>query len=688
MSNPLLVFGQLPAFSSILPEHIEPALDQILSDNRAQLVDILAVVDSEGATAVNFLQPYAEMEDKLEQMWSPVSHLNAVANSDVLRDAYNACLPKLSEYSTELGQHRGLFDAFSSLKTSEQFSSLTEAQQKVVDNALRDFTLSGIDLAPEKQQRFGDIKKRLSELSSKYSENVLDASQAWSKCIEDESELTGLPASSLAAAKQAAEAKELDGYLLTLDIPCYIAVVTYCENRALRQEMYTAYTTRASEQGPNAGEWDNSPLMVEILALKDEIAQLLDFKNYAERSIATKMTTDTDQVFSFLNNLANKSLPAARNELFELQEFAKNSFNIDTLYAWDIAFYSEKLKQDKYAISQETLRPWFPYNKVLDGMFAVASRLFDVSFEEVLDVDTWHPDVRLFNVLSNDDSNHGEKIATFYLDVYAREHKRGGAWMADCKVRRRTSSGELQLPVAFLTCNFNGPVEDKPALLTHNEVTTLFHEFGHGLHHMLTQVEESAVSGINGVAWDAVELPSQFMENWCWEKDAIPMMSGHYENGEALPDDMLDKMLAAKNFQSAMQMVRQLEFSLFDFSIHCYYQQHQTDNVSIHHVLDDIREQVAVITPPEFNRFECSFSHIFAGGYAAGYYSYKWAEVLSADAFSLFEENGIFDKASGEAFKQNILEKGGSKEPMELFVAFRGREPNVDALLRHSGLMA
>ncbi len=587
MSNPLLVFGQLPAFSSILPEHIEPALDQILSDNRAQLVDILAVVGSEGATFANFLQPYAEMEDKLEQMWSPVSHLNAVANSDVLRDAYNACLPKLSEYSTELGQHRELFDAFSSLKTSEQFPSSSEAQQKVVNNALRDFTLSGIDLASEKQQRFGDIKKRLSELSSKYSENVLDASQAWSKCIKDESELVGLPASSLAAAKQAAEAKELEGYLLTLDVPCYIAVVTYCENRALRQGMYTAYTTRASEQGPNAGEWDNNPLMVEILTLKDEIAQLLGFNNYAERSIATKMTTDTDQVFSFLNNLASKSLPAAWNELFELQEFTHNSFNIDTLYAWDIAFYSEKLKQEKYAISQEALRPWFPYNKVLDGMFAVASRLFDVSFEEVLDFDTWHPDVRLFNVLSNADVNQGEVIATFYLDVYAREHKRGGAWMADCKVRRRTSTGELQLPVAFLTCNFNGPVDGKPALLTHNEVTTLFHEFGHGLHHMLTRVEESAVSGINGVAWDAVELPSQFMENWCWEKDAIPMMSGHYETGEALPDDMLDKMLAAKNFQSAMQMVRQLEFSLFDFSIHCYYQQHQTDNVTIHNVLDE-----------------------------------------------------------------------------------------------------
>ncbi|OUS27355.1 oligopeptidase A [Gammaproteobacteria bacterium 45_16_T64] len=686
MSNPLLAYGELPAFSSILPEHIEPALDQLLAQSRAQLVSILEKARTEGVSVENFLHPLAEMDDQLEQMWSPVSHLNAVANSDALRDAYNACLPKLSEYSTEMGQHKGLFEAFSQLKQSTDFVDLTSAQQKVVDNALRDFTLSGIDLESSKQVRFGDIKKRLSELGSKYSENVLDATHAWSKLIGNASDLDGLPASSLAAAKQAAEAKSQEGYLLTLDIPCYLAVITYCENRSLRQEMYTAYTTRASEEGPFAGEWDNNPLMNEILALKHELSQLLGFNNYAERSIATKMTTRTGQVFEFLNNLAAKSLPAARAELFELQEFAQNNYHLDTMFAWDLPFYSEKLKQEKYAISQEALRPWFPYNRVLEGMFTVASRLFDVSFEEVLEFDSWHSDVRFFNIVSNDDAIKGEKIASFYLDVYARQHKRGGAWMADCKVRRRNSDGSIQLPVAFLTCNFNGPVGDAPALLTHNEVTTLFHEFGHGLHHMLTQVEESSVSGINGVAWDAVELPSQFMENWCWEKEAIPLMSGHYETGDLLPADMLEKMLSAKNFQSAMQMVRQLEFSLFDFSIHCHYQQHQADNTTIHDELNSIREQVAVITPPEFNRFECSFSHIFAGGYAAGYYSYKWAEVLSADAFSLFEENGIFDVASGQSFKQNILHKGGSEEPMDLFVAFRGREPSVDALLRHSGL--
>ena len=695
MTNPLLIFGQLPAFSSIKPEHIEPALDQILAENRQQLVAILDVVNSEAAegnfatiSVENFLRPLAEMDDRLEQMWSPVSHLNAVANSDAIRDAYNACLPKLSEYSTELGQHQGLFKAFSLLQQSDQFASLTQAQQTVVEHALRDFKLSGIDLAVDKQHRFGEIKKRLSELSSKYSENVLDATQAWTKCVDDANDLTGLPASSLAAAKQAAEAKDLEGYLLTLDIPCYLAVITYCENRSLRQEMYTAYTTRASEEGPHAGEWDNNPLMDEILALKDEIAKLLDFDNYAERSIETKMTTDTEQVFNFLNDLAGKSLPAARKELFELQEFAQNTHHLDSLFAWDIPFYSEKLKQEKYAISQEALRPWFPYDKVLEGMFTIASRLFDVSFEEITEFERWHEDVRFFHVLSKDTENLGEHIASFYLDVYARPHKRGGAWMADCRVRHRTLDGKIQLPVAFLTCNFNGPVGDAPALLTHNEVTTLFHEFGHGLHHMLTQVEEAPVSGISGVPWDAVELPSQFMENWCWEKKAIPMMSGHYETGDGLPADMLEKMLAAKNFQTAMQMVRQLEFSLFDFSIHCHYQKHQAENQSIHDVLDSIREHVAVTVPPEFNRFECSFSHIFAGGYAAGYYSYKWAEVLSADAFSLFEEKGIFDQASGAAFKKNILEKGGSQEPMDLFVAFRGRKPTVDALLRHCGLTA
>jgi oligopeptidase A len=539
--------------------------------------------------------------------------------------------------------------------------------------------LSGIDLSPEKQKRYGEISKRLSELTSKFSENVLDCTNAFSKHITDVNELSGLPETQLHAAKIAAKAKQLDGYLLTLDIPVYIAVMTYCDNRDLRKTFYEAYNTKASDQGPFAGKWDNNPLMAEILALRHELANLLGFKNYAERSIATKMTETTQQVMDFLYDLADKSLAAAKQEFEELQQFAAQKYQHPQIEAWDVGYFSEKLKQERYAISQEELRPWFPLEKVLSGLFEIAERLFNVNFKADQSVDLYHPDVRFYRVYRD-----GEEIAAFYMDLYARANKRGGAWMDVCRSRRRTVAGGLQKPVAYLTCNFNGPVGDKPALLTHSEVTTLFHEFGHGLHHMLTQVEEDSVSGIAGVAWDAVELPSQFLENWCWEKEAIALMSGHFESGEPLPDAMLDKMLAAKNFQSAMMMVRQLEFSIFDFRIHQEYQ----PGMNIHGLLDDVRKRVAVITPPDFNRFECSFSHIFAGGYAAGYYSYKWAEVLSADAFSRFEEEGIFSPEAGRDFRQHILEKGGSEEPMELFKRFRGREPKVDALLRHSGLAA
>lgn len=678
MSNPLLDRGNLPKFTMIKPEHVEPAITDILTVNRARLDALLK--ENEGQyTVENFLLPFEDGEDQLEQAWSPVSHLNSVLNSDELRDAYNASLPKLSQYGTELGQNKALYNAYKALKDDPKFTSYSTAQQKVIQNALRDFHLSGVDLPEAKQKRYGEIQQRLSELCSKFSENVLDATNAWSKHIKDTEELKGVPENSLHGFEHAAQEKSLEGYRLTLDIPCYIAVMTYCENTALRQEMYEAYNTRASELGPHAGQWDNNPLMQEILGLRHELAQLLGFKSYAERSIATKMTESTEQVMGFLTDLAQKSLPAAKRELEELRSFAQTKFGIDTLNAWDVAFYSEKLKHEKYDISQEALRPWFPLEKVLSGLFEIAGKLFGITLQSSTQVDLWHPDARYYDVLVD-----GEIVAGFYLDLYARAKKRGGAWMADCKSRRRNQQGELQTPVAFLVCNFNGPVKDKPALLTHSEVTTLFHEFGHGLHHMLTQVEEGPVSGINGVAWDAVELPSQFLENWCWEREAIPLMSGHYETGEPLPDDMLDKMLAAKNFQSAMQMVRQLEFSLFDFRIHSEYQ----EGMSIHGILDDVRSQVAVMTPPGYNRFETSFSHIFSGGYAAGYYSYKWAEVLSADAFSLFEEKGIFDAEAGLSFKQNILEKGGSEEPMALFIAFRGREPSVDALLRHAGLAA
>ncbi|MEZ5509883.1 MAG: oligopeptidase A [Gammaproteobacteria bacterium] len=678
MTNPLLESHRLPPFSQIRPDQVVPALDTLLSENRARIADIVAHVQQHDVTVDNFLLPFEELNDRLSNAWSPVGHLNGVLNSDALRNAYNACLPKLSEYGTELGQHKGLYQAYAQLK-EQGYNQLTAAQKKVVDNALRDFHLSGIDLPPEQQKRYGEISKRLSELTSKYSENVLDCTNAFSKHITDESLLSGLPDTQKHAAQIAAQKAGKDGWLLTLDIPVYIAVMTYCDNRDLRQEFYTAYNTKASDQGPFAGQYDNNPLMNEILALRHELAQLLGFRNYAERSIATKMTESTEQVLEFLYDLAKKALPVARQEYRELHEFAVDYCNADDLQAWDVSYYSEKLRQQRFAISQEELRPWFPLEKVLDGLFEIARRLFDVTFELDDSVDRYHPDVRFYRVFEA-----GEEIAGFYFDLFARANKRGGAWMDECRVRRRTVNGELQLPVAYLTCNFNGPVGDKPALLTHNEVTTLFHEFGHGLHHMLTKVEEGPVSGINGVAWDAVELPSQFLENWCWEKDAIPLITGHYQTGEPLPQAMLDKMLAAKNFQSAMMMVRQLEFSIFDFLIHRDYQ----PGLDIHGVLEAVRKEVAVIQPPAFNRFECSFSHIFAGGYAAGYYSYKWAEVLSADAFSRFEEEGIFNGDTGRSFRENILEKGGEEEPMDLFRKFRGREPKVDALLRHAGLAA
>lgn len=676
MSNPMLTPTLLPAFSAIEPAQIEPAVKQMLQENRNTVEQIL-----KGLTTVDWqtlVAPLEEMNDRLAKAWSPVSHMNSVVNTDELRDAYNACLPLLSQYWTEMGQNKGLYQAFKQLADSDSFSELSEAQQKVVTNTLRDFRLSGIALEADEQQRYAELQQRLSELTTKFSENVMDATDAWSKLLPSAEALAGLPEMALAAAKQMAEAKGEEGWLITLDFPSYLAVITYADDRELRKEIYTAFATRASDQGPGEGQWDNSAVMTEILELRLELAKLLGFANYAEYSLATKMAENTGQVVQFLEDLAEKSRPVAQRDFDQLQTFATEEFNVNDLQAWDLAHYGEKLKQAKYAISEEQIRPYFPLPKVLDGLFAVTGKLFDIEIAEVEQFDRWHQDARLFEI-----SRGGEVIARFFMDLYAREKKRGGAWMDDCRVRRRLDDGALQLPVAYLVCNFSSPVGDDPALLTHNEVTTLFHEFGHGLHHMLTQIESADVSGINGVAWDAVELPSQFLENWCYEPEALALISGHYQTGETLPQDLLDKMLAAKNFQSGMMMVRQLEFSLFDFILHRDYVPGETD---IQAVLNRVREQVAVVTPPAFNRFQHGFSHIFAGGYAAGYYSYKWAEVLSADAFSRFEEEGVFNTQTGADFRTNILEMGGSREPMELFVAFRGREPQVDALLRHSGI--
>ena len=677
--NPLLGLTGLPVFSAIKPEHVEPAIDRLLAECRTTVARILA--ENETYNWANLVQPIEDVEDKLSRAWSPVGHMNSVVNSEALRAAYNACLPKLSEYGTEMGQNEQLYRAYQQLADGPEYARLDTAQRKVIDNALRDFRLSGIALEHEQRARYKAIMQELSSLHAKFEENLLDATNAWKLQIDDPARLTGLPESAVGLAKQTAEREGLDGWVFNLEYPSYYPVLNYADDRELRRELYTAYVTRASDEGPNAGRWDNGPLMEQILARRHEAAELLGFKNYAERSLATKMAQSTDQVMEFLTGLAERSLPKARADLDELRRFARERFGADELESWDVPYYSEKLRQEKYAISQEELKPYFPETRVLPGMFAVVERLYGLRISAVDGVDTWHPDVRFYQILDESGKLRGQ----FYLDLYARPHKRGGAWMDDCISRRITRDG-LQIPVAYLTCNFSPRIGGDPALFTHDEVITLFHEFGHGLHHMLTQVDYAGVSGISGVAWDAVELPSQFMENWCWEREALDLIAGHYRTGEALPPQLYERMQAARNFQSAMQMVRQLEFSIFDFRIHRDYD--PAKGARIYETLDEVRRMVAVLRPPSFNRFPHSFSHIFAGGYAAGYYSYKWAEVLSADAFSAFEEAGIFDRDTGLRFLTSVLERGGSREPMELFVDFRGREPTIDALLRHSGLAA
>ncbi|MCC3748297.1 oligopeptidase A [Rouxiella badensis] len=673
--NPLLEQFDLPPFSAIRPEHIVPAVKAAIDACRAAIEQVVA--QSGPYTYESLCQPIAESEDKFSRIWSPVGHLNSVKNSAELRAAYEQCLPILSEFSTWAGQHEGLYKAYRDLKEGDNFATLTLEQKKAVDNALRDFELSGIGLSAEKQKRYGEITSRLSELGSTYSNNVLDATMGWSKLITDVEALSGLPESALAASKALAEAKEQQGWLLTLDAPSYLPVMTYADNAELREEIYRAYATRASDQGPNAGKWDNSEVMAEELALRHELAELLGFDSYADMSLATKMAENPQQVIGFLNDLAKRARPQGEAELAQLRAFAKANYGVDEMNAWDLPYYAEKQKQHLFSINDEQLRPYFPENRALSGLFEVVKRIYGITAKERKDVDTWHKDVRFFDLF--DDS--GELRGSFYLDLYAREHKRGGAWMNDYVGSLRRSNGKLQHPVAYLTCNFTRPVGDKPALFTHNEVTTLFHEFGHGLHHMLTKVETSGVAGISGVPWDAVELPSQFMENWCWEPDALAFISGHYETHEPLPQEMLEKMLAAKNYQAALFILRQLEFGLFDFRMHAEYD--PAKGARILETLAEIKKQVAVVPSPSWGRFPHAFSHIFAGGYAAGYYSYLWAEVLSADAYSRFEEEGIFNRETGQSFLDNILTRGGSEEPMELFKRFRGREPQLDAMLRH-----
>ena len=675
-ANPLLQTHTLPPFDAITPEHIEPAITELTDGGLKALEAQLKALES--VSWQSLVAPLESRDDQLSQAWSPVSHLNGVANNEALRGAYEKCLAKLSAYSTALGQHEGLYQAYEQLLASDEFDQLNQAQQQSIHNAVRDFKLAGVALPADKKARYADIQAKLSKLCNQFSNNVLDATQGWFKHVTENPMLAGLPEQAVAAAAEVAKQKGVEGWAFTLDGPVYLTVMTQADNAELRQAMYEGYMTRASDQGPTAGQWDNAQLIEDILKLRQELAQLLGFEFYSQLSIVPKMAESYEQVLGFLEDLAKKSKPFAEKELEELKAWVSEHYKVSDLNAWDVPYYSEKLKQAKFETSQEALRPYFPLPQVKQGLFELVEQLFDVSIKSEADVALWHEDASFYRIYRND-----QLIAAFYLDAYAREGKRGGAWMADCRVRRRTEDG-VQLPVAFLVCNFNAPVGDAPSLLTHNEVTTLFHEFGHGLHHMLTQVDVAAVSGINGVAWDAVELPSQFMENFCWEPEVLEKISKHYETGETLPEAEIQKLLAAKNFQSAMMMVRQLEFAIFDLRLHKEYG--EPDFAGVQALLDKVREQVAVFIPPKFNRFQNGFSHIFAGGYSAGYYSYKWAEVLSADAYAAFEEEGIFNKDTGLRFLHTVLEQGGSYDAMTIFKQFRGREPSIDALMRHSGL--
>ncbi len=670
--------NSLPLFSSLDPQQLAADCEALLNTARQSVAAVVACAAE--PSWQNLMAPLEEIDDQIGRFWAPLSHCHSVLSGDAWRGAYSACLPLLTAYNSEMGQNRPLFERVKQLADSAEFTALNGPRQQAIRHMLRDFTLSGVALEGDDAARFSAIAQRLSELSTAFSNNVLDATDGWEKHIESAEDLAGVPATVLDNLRESASVKGYSGYRLSLDIPSYLPIMQYADNRALREELYQAYVTRASALGPQAGKWDNGPLMLEILQLRQEQAKLLGFSNYAAYSLASKMAESNQQVLGFLEELAVASKPMAEREFAELQVFAAGH-GVSDLQAWDVAYFSEKLKEASFAISQEALRPYFPAEKVISGLFKITGQLFDIEIAAVDAVDLWHEDGQCYRI-----SRSGEVLAHFYLDLYARNNKRGGAWMANARGRRILDNGTVQQPVAFLVCNFSPPTSERPSLLTHNEVTTLFHEFGHGLHHMLTQIDCLSVSGISGVAWDAVELPSQFLENWCWEKSVIPDISAHYQSGEALPVDMLDKLLAAKNFQSGMQMLRQIEFSLFDFSLHM--QADISSEGEVDAVLQTIRERVAVFQPPVFNRFQNSFSHIFAGGYAAGYYSYKWAEVLSADAFSLFEEQGVMNPEVGEKFRREILERGGSEEAAVLFKNFRGRAPANDALLRHAGITA
>ena len=669
MTNPLLDTSSLPRFDDIRPEHVLPAIQQVIADNRAQLHELLGSDTRPDIDAL--VAPIEHMEHELGRVWSPVGHLQSVLGSTEWREAYKEALPLLTEYSTEMAQNVDLQRAYAAVRRNLPDDASAESRA-AIEHALRDFHLAGVDLEPEAKERFKEIMQELAELHATFEHNVMDASDDWTLHITGEETVRGLPEALLAQAAQAAQDKELDGWLFSLNFPTYDAVMKQADSRDLREALYRGWVTRGSDLGRNP-EWDNSRNIERILALRHEAANLVGFENYAEYSLAAKMADTPEHVTSFLRKLAEHSRPAAERELAALTDFAGTHIE-----AWDVNYWLEKYKQDRFSISNEELRAYFPATTVKEGLFDLASQLYSVELAPNDNVATWHDDVRYFDVRQD-----GEIIGGFYTDLYARNGKRTGAWIDECTARQQLND-HTTLPVGYLVCNFHQPDENGISLLTHDDVVTLFHEFGHMLHHLLTRVGFPSVAGVNGVPWDAVELPSQFMENFAWSYDVLTRCSSHVENNQPLPRDLFDKLDDSRHAGAGLAMLRQLEMGLFDFRIHAEY---DPDNpVNVLQTLAEVRDEIALIKHPDFNRLPHGFSHIFAGGYAAGYYSYKWAEVLAADAFGAFEEAGIFDQATAQRFRHEILEVGGSRDIMEAYVAFRGREPTIDALLRHAGI--
>ena len=706
-NNPLLDFSGLARFSEIRPEHVKPAIDTLLDKTRAVVAELEKPADD--VTWENFVEPLEDASEKLGRAWGIVGHLNSVVDTPELRAAYNEAEPKLVEFWTAVSQNLALFDKYKALKAGPHYAALSAERKKVIENALRDFRLGGAELPEEQKKRFAEIQEEHAALTTRFSENVLDATNDFVLLVEDEAELAGLPDDAKRAARAAAEADGKSGFKFTLHFPSFFPILQYADNRALRARVYRANVTKASLLGEDFSkrvEWDNTANIDHILRLRREEAQLLGFDNYAQLSLVPKMAQSPQQVIAFLEDLGHRARPFAENDLAELRAFAAEQLNLPQLEAWDVPYASEKLREQRYAFSEQEVKQYFPEPKVTGGLFHLVQQLFDVRITAD-SAPGWHPDVRFFKIEKAVAGAPGgyQPVGQFYLDLYARAGKQGGAWMDSARSRRLVAGGGVQTPIAYLTCNFTAPATVngvvQPALLTHDEVITLFHEFGHGLHHMLTRVGEIGVSGISGVEWDAVELPSQFMENFCWEWDVLSHMTAHSETGEPLPRALYDKMIAAKNFQSGMQMLRQVEMSLFDMRLHDNAKQSGNGQTDVQQVLDEVRAEFSVMQAPPFNRYQNAFSHIFAGGYAAGYYSYKWAEVLSADAYAAFEEAGaLLDNAEGNAkgnvisieagrkFHDEILAVGGSRPAIESFKAFRGREPSIDALLRHSGMAA